>query len=413
MALAQLVSIPLLLNYLGSDQYSWLVVAMSLQAWWMLCDMGLALALQNEISVRRANKENDSDLIVSTATLVVSLLVVCSVLLLVFADTLAWLLLPPDAHGSGQGGQLIAITGMFALLLTAGNVAYRILYARHQGHWVNILPAIGALLSLAGLVVLPHIHVADPLMWAAVVWSGPTALLAAIAFVVLLLRALRYSQVGPQPILCRQLIKQGSQFALFAALAALTLQIDYVVIGKLMTEQDILLYHITNKMMVFISFFFTAVVQATWPVCAEAAALRKWSQVDSLMKRLLVIGGVVIVLGAGSMWLLRSEVLQHLAPEQNLVIPGLLWGLLTVNALVRAWSDCYAMLLQSMNHVKIFLRYIPIQSGICVMGQIVLGSYFGLYGVVSAIVVSFVLTSVWILPRSYHRIKHANHHRLQ
>lgn len=407
-AMGQLISIPLLLQYLGIDQYSWLVVALSLQGWWLLTDMGLALSLQNEISASRANKQNDGDLIVSAAALVLPLLLVSTLLILIFADSLASLLLPSEAVRSGQGGLLMAITGILGLLLAAGNVAYRILYARHKGYWVSILPALGTVMSLAGLVALQYFRVAESLLWAAVVWSGPSALLAAIAFGVFVIKAFRLSNGVVRPFLCRKLIKQGSQFGLFAVLAALTLQIDYVVIGKLMTEQDILLYNISTKMMAFVSFFFSAVVQAVWPVCSEAAALQKWSQVDVLMRRLLALGACVITLGAGSMWLFHQEVLLHIAPQQHLVIPGSFWVLLTIYAWVRVWSDSFAMLLQSMNRVRIFLSYVPIQSAICVVGQIVLGGYFGLNGLVIGMIASFVLTSVWILPRSYYDIKHSS-----
>lgn len=407
-ALAQLVSIPLLLQYLGTDQYSWLSVALSLQGWWLLCDMGLAVSLQNAISAGRTKNENDANLIVSTAALIFPILLLWAILLLMFGDQLSQVLLPPAANHSGQGRSLIVVTGLLGLLSTAGNVAYKILYARHKGYWVNFLPALGTLGSLVGLVMLNHLNVDEPLLWAAIVWLGPTSLLAAGSFLLLLILALHYNKGCVQRSLCRQVFKQGRQFGIFAVLAALTLQIDYVVIGKLMAAQDILLYSIITKMMAFNLFFFTAVVQAFWPVCAEKVTQYKWIQVDQLMRRLVILGCGIILLGSIGMWLLRHDVLQYVAPNQSLVVPIGLWCLLTVYGLVRVWSDSYAMLLQSMNIVNIFLIYVPIQSTISVVGQLVFGNHFGLSGVVSATMLSFILTSVWILPASYRRIKHVS-----
>lgn len=407
-ALAQLISIPLSLEYLGAEQYSWWAIALSLQGWWLLCDMGLAVSLQNSISAGRTKNENDANLIVSATVLILPIVLVCILLILIFADQLAQFLLPPTANHSEYGANLIVITGISGLMLTIGNVAYRILYARHKGYWANILPAVGTLFSLVGLVVLNQLHVDEPLLWVAVVWLSPTSLLATGLFILLLVRAFYYSKGSVQPLLCAHLFKQGKQFGLFAVLAAFTLQIDYVVIGKLMSAEDIVLYSIVTKMMAFNLFLFTAVVQAVWPVCAEATTQHKWSEVDQLIWRLVMLGFIIILMGASFMWLFREDVLRNLSASHNLVIPIELWCLLSVYGLVRVWSDSYAMLLQSMGIVSIFLIYVPIQSIISVLGQLIFGSYFGLSGVVIAIILSFVLTAVWILPRTYRLFKHAN-----
>lgn len=407
-AFAQLVSIPLLLQYLGPDQYAWLAVAISLQGWWLLADFGMGLSLQNSISERRVLQQEDSDLIISTAVVVLPVLFALLITLVLFSDSLALILLPAATIQSGAGGPLLIVTGVLSLPLVAGNVGYRILYARHQGYWVNIVPAVGSILSLGGLLILRERTVNNPLLWAAVAWLGPTSLLASGTFMLLLQRSMRDQRAHFRRSMCWKLLKRGSQFGLFSLFAAFTLQIDYVLIGKLLSAKDILLYSIVTKIMAFITFFYTAVVQAVWPLCSEAASLKKWGKVDILLNRLLGIGFGIVLAGAVAVWVLKAPVLKYLVPNQNLSIPPILWCLLTVYALVRVWSDAYAMLLQSMSHIKLFLAYIPVQATIAVVCQILLTREYGLHGLVSASILSFVLTSAFILPRAYYKLKIKN-----
>ena len=50
----QLLGIPILLRYLNANEYAFLMVLISLQAWAMLGDLGISNALQNKIAKQRA-----------------------------------------------------------------------------------------------------------------------------------------------------------------------------------------------------------------------------------------------------------------------------------------------------------------------------------------------------------------------
>lgn len=404
-ALMQILSIPLLLEYLGPLKYSWLVVAVSLQAWWLLTDFGVSASLQNAISKSRTMKKGDADLIVSAASIVIPITIILAIILGFWHKEMAGLLLPPTANRDGSGGELILGAGLFSLLLVLGNIGNRVFYARHKGYWANIIPALGSLITLAGLIALKSEQNNKSLILAMSVWIGPTAILSSGSFCFICLKAFYRSSGRPTLNICKNLIKKGGEFTLFAIFGALTLQIDYLIIGKLLSDREILIYVIASKCMGIIIFFYGSVVQAFWPICSEASASNKWSVVDKILKKLIVIGFVMTIIGSASIWIFQAEIIKLIAPNQDLKFPILLWILFLVYALIRVWSDGFAMLMQSMNKMKVFLIYIPFQALISVYTQIELTEKFGLNGLLLGSIISFVFTSVWILPLAYKKIK--------
>ena len=67
---------------------------------------------------------------------------------------------------------------------------------------------------------------------------------------------------------------------------------------------------------------------------------------------------------------------------------------------IRVWSDTFSTLLLSINKVNIFYLYVPIQAGISFLLQYNLGLKIGINGIVLALIISFLLTAFWILPKN-------------
>ena len=74
----------------------------------------------------------------------------------------------------------------------------------------------------------------------------------------------------------------------------------------------------------------------------------------------------------------------------------LLAGLLTI---IRAWTDLFAVILQSMSDVRTLFIWATVQATTNIALQIVLVPRFGIYGLFIGTAVSFILTVAWALPR--------------
>lgn len=405
MAVTQLLSIPLLIRYLGAEEYALFLVAMSLQGWWLLADLGIGISLQNFISERRAQKHGYADLLTNTAAVMALISLGFGGLLVLFHKELALAIMPGSPSMADHRPVLVLVAGLLFLLLAIGNVAYRVLYAEQRGYLANLLQALGSVAGMLGLLVLEHQEMENHLLAATIAWNGPSAVLGGMAFITLIAKALKSPFGKINWDIVTQLLRRGRQFAIFTVMAVLTLQIDYIVIGKMMSVREVLLYNVSTKMLGFVSFLYLAIIQSLWPVCAEAFAHKDWVRAGTLFQRALLAGVAIVLFGSCFLWYFKGHFVELLAPHQGLEIPFPYWFLLTMYTLIRVWSDGHAMLLQSMNRMKVLLYYMPIQAVICATGLLIFGSLWRLNGILLGLIASFLLTSVWILPLEYRRAR--------
>jgi hypothetical protein len=87
-----------------------------------------------------------------------------------------------------------------------------------------------------------------------------------------------------------------------------------------------------------------------------------------------------------------------LSPREVILVPVPLIVLLGVYQAIRVWSDTFAMVLQSISDLRPLWRLVPVQALLSLLLQLALAPRYGLYGIVSALIGSFLLTVAWGLP---------------
>ncbi len=401
----QLLTIPLLVRSLGAEGYGVYAVAVSLFGWYMLADLGTGATLQNKISARRAHGASAADDIVSDT---LGLLAAFPVLALVVVGSgvlLARLVWSP-AQASLAGDWLIVVAGIPFVFSGFGSVAYKILHAQHVGYraWVN--QAIGSVLALAATYAVFRADLPLPVRLVGMVlaYAVPPALLAML----LLLGALRGARAQGgrfQAAIFKRTVRDSAGFLGIALLSLLTLQADYLILASTVAPGEILKYNVISKVAGLAMAVFGAVLQAQWSACAEAAARNDWRALDARRFGLLRAGFAVMV-GFGVFF----AVFQH--PIMVLVSPRAPEGLglevvlvYTLYLLARMWTDTHGVLLQSMGRLRIFLLYVPVQAACSLTLQIVLSRAYGVGGLVLGMLLSFLLTACWILPRHLRAVR--------
>jgi O-antigen/teichoic acid export membrane protein len=394
---AQLVSIRILTDSLGTDGYGAFAVLASLVGWLALADFSIAVSVQNYLSERRAAGEPADDVIVTGAALSVGAAVLVAAIALLAGPWLAGMLLGNFSFLSPSERTL----AFFAMVLPGigaalGNVGYRIWFAQHRGYLSNLLPAAGTVLGTAGIWVLARIQPPNALAWNTFVFYAPLAVLALGSLAGLTRTALRRQVLRAD--LIKPILRRSSSFWLFGIAAALVLQVDYIIIAQVLPPQDIVVYNITSKIFALVFFVYTALLQAIWPVCSEAIARDDWAHVFSTTRKYLAIGiGFALVCGAGFL-LVNRLIVALIAPTLGAPIPSVVVVLFTIYIAIRIWTDTFGMVLQSMNYLRVFWIAVPLQAMLSIGLQIAGARLFGLPGVIIALSLCFVLTVAWILP---------------
>lgn len=403
-ALVLLASVRILMDSLGLENYAVFALLTGLTGWFMLADMGIGVSVQNHISESRARNQAYDDLISASGLLAVLLLFVTVIALYFISPYVAPLLLKNFPFLSEvEKTKLFFLTGALSIGMGVGGIVYKVWYAEQRGYLSNIVPAVAALVGFVGLLLVRHTPIEDRLYLNLAAFIAPTAVLPLGALLVQQLRV-RWLRRGLDhsgmklPGTIHRLMNRGLHFWFFAIMAAVVLQIDYIVMSQFLAAHDIAAYYISTKVFGLAFFVYSAILFALWPIFAEAIAKREWGLVQRYLKKYLAFGLIfMFVCTVLLIWLMPMAV-GILAPKENIIIPLGFILLLGAYQIIRVWTDTFAMVLQSTSNLKPFWIFVPIQAILSIVLQWVLVPIYGLYGVILGLIASFVFTVTWALP---------------
>lgn len=393
---AQLAAVRILTDSLGTAGYGAFAVLGSLAGWFLLSDFSIGISLQNHISERRADAREAEDLVFTATLLSAAAAGVAALAMLLLGPWLSRLLL--DAFGDlTEADRTLAFYAMaFPGIGTAlGGVMYKIWFAEHRGYLSNLMPAAGTVLGTLAVWLVAHGDLQPRLAWSILLYYVPVAILpvAALGWVAFRTRHHRF-----RSDLVRPLLHRAGRFWLFGLLAAGVLQVDYIIMAQVLPPRDIVVYNVASKIFQLIFFVYNALLLALWPICSEAIARQEWQRIFAIVRRYIVLGiSFGLACGAGVM-LLNARIVGIIAPSLTAPLPLVIIGLLTFYTLVRIWTDTFAMILQSMNDLKVLWVTVPIQSFLSIFLQILGARWFGLPGMIVGLILCFVLTVAWVLP---------------
>ncbi|WP_429046659.1 MATE family efflux transporter [Aeromonas veronii] len=294
--------------------------------------------------------------------------------------------------------KLFIIASVVFILVGVGNVSYKILFAEMIGWKANLYNAISYLFGFAAIWHLNYQGLPVTIDDALIALYGPVGL---ISFCYLIYRLFIAWQGKFRFDLAKKIIKRGFGFLVFSFLSILVLQADYIVISQKLSPSEIVKYTIIMKLFGLIFFIYSALLQALWPVCAEYRVKGEWVKLNKLIYKNILAGVLFICASAGVLYICQKEVISLLSKDDNYVFDISTFIILALYFSIRVWADTFAMLLQSMNYLKILWFLVPVQVMLCGLLQWFLADYWGINGVLLGLALSFFLTVAWGLPFSY------------
>ncbi|RZT44860.1 O-antigen/teichoic acid export membrane protein [Sphingomonas sp. BK036] len=395
--IAQLVAVRILMGSLGTSGYGVFAVLASLNGWLLLSDFSIGISLQNYISERRAKGEETDDLILTGALLSLGTACFTGLVMLSLGPWLSSLLLGGFTFLSASDRTLAFYAMALPSIGTAlGGVVYRIWFARHRGYLSNLVPAAGTVIGTAAIWLLQHISTGPRIALSTLLYYLPLAVLPMIALGFTAARATRHH--GFSQTLAKPLLQRSFRFWISGLLAASVLQVDYIIMVRVLAVQDIVIYSVATKLFLLIFFVYTALLQALWPICSEAIARNDWHSVFAKTKNYIIFGMMFTLLAGVGVALTNTLIVRIIAPGLRTPIPLVVIGLLTLYVMVRVWTDTFAMVLQSMNDLLLLWIVAPVQSLLSISLQFLGARYFGLPGMICGLIGCFLLTAAWVLP---------------
>jgi O-antigen/teichoic acid export membrane protein len=407
--LVQIVSIPILLQYLGLNKFAMFTVIVRLSEWFALVDFGMGSSVQNFVSEARTHGQNTGSLLKAATYVVAGLFAVALTLLGIIAVPLQRFVLGNlEGEDVSQPIWQVGMVGLIFVVTYLGGIAYRVLYGQQRGYIVHIIQAIAALVTLALLFAIRGSSAGEhPLMLVLLCWTLPPAVFSAGTFVVVFRDPQRSSYIVDRELV-RNVMRRAASFALFAFMSVAVLSVDNLLISQLLTGEDITKYNIMRNIFGLLFFLYSAVLMAIWPDLAECFTKNDWAGADRITNKYWRWGMAAVLAGTVVFMFARNLVVSVLAPSTDIILPKTTIVLFGIYFMIRVWTDTAGLKLLSLNYLRVFWCWVPIQAIISVTGQYFLCMAFGMNGILWGLILSFTATVTWVLPLRYRRLRHAH-----
>ncbi len=398
MILSQFISIRILVNSLGIDQYAIFALLTGLVGWFALADVGLGYSLQNYISEQRA-KGFDYDVYITTCGGIAVTILIGANLLLYFASPYLGEAFLRNANfiETAEKAKLFFITGTLYIAIGIGSISYKVWYATHKGYWANIASAVASLGGVVGVWIVAHGDMPNELFLSLVMFSLPAALISLGTLACQVRVGFKHARGFDQKV-ARKLIRRALGFGLFALLSAGVLQIDYVVMSQFLSSREIVAYFIATKVVSSAYFVYGAMLSALWPIFAELTTKNDLAKAVETIKKYLGLGVGIMLLSTVFLTWSMPAIAHVLSPSEQVTIPVLFVPLLGLYYAIRVWTDTFSTVLQSMTNLVPLWLFVPFQAAVCAGLQWYLTPRYGIYGLTLGLIGSFLLTVSWGLP---------------
>jgi len=399
-AAIQLLSVRIIIENLGTDQYAVFGLLTGLMGWYMLVEMGVGTSLQNFISEYRAKDQTYVKYIVSAGMVAFVLLFPLLFILYILSPYLAPFFLKQFYFLSDAEKikDFFSIGSLF-IAATIGGIAYRVWYAQQRGYISNLLTALGSLISFFGILTVTQSQLSNKLFLSLVMYALPSTILSIASLCYLTIKNMNNGFRWETEVV-ENLLRRAGRFWLLAIMAACVLQVDSIIISQFIEIKEIVIYLISTRIYGFIFFIYNAVLLALWPVFAEAIARNKWDIINRNLTNYLTAGISMMVVATSVLLWLMPFIVHILSPAEKIEVPLFFIIILGVYYLLRVWTDTFSMVLGSMNDLKPLWLFVPFQGMLSIFFQLILAPKYGVYGIVLGLIISFILTVAWGLPRA-------------
>ena len=390
-----LVTVPILLSYLGVERYGvWLTVTAGV-AWLGLLQFGLAPSLVNRLSQLEDGEAATGRQLVSTSFWLALGLAVAALVplaaLLQFASWSEIFNVDPGPLASDARAVTALVWLGFAISLPGG-IATAVLRARQEGYVANAWELAGAAVRL---LVITALVAADAGLVGLAAGITVTGLLVNVGLMgqtfVRSFPTLRPSRRSFDARVGGALLKTGVAFTGIGIAALVISYTDVIVITQLFGPAQVPPYAIAYSLLaLFVSLEF-AVLDAAWPAYSEAAARGDWQWVSDAHRRVtrLLIGGSVAF--ATLIVALGEPVIRFWAGP-DATPPGGLLPVIGAIALIQAYQLAHGRLLTSLGHVRTNTVLGLLNAAINLPLSIALATQFGVTGVAIGTLVGYALT---------------------
>jgi len=394
--LTVLISVPITLNYLGSERYGLWMTVTALVAFLGFADLGIGNVILNLVS--EANGKDDVEAArkhITNAFFMLSCIAAGLALLFVLIyphiDWEQFFNLSSPIAKQEAGPAVVTFIVCFLVNLPL-SIIPRIQMSYQEGYLSSIWQAVGNLLGLAGLIVVVHLKAGVP--WLVLVITGAPALgnlLNGIHLFGFLRPQLVPRRRDLDTLIARQILAVGFLFLILQVTNAITYSADNIIIARVLGPEAVTDFAIPSRLFVVAYSVLYMFLAPLWPAYGEASARGDDSWAKNTLVKAILATFVICSLFSLSMIVLGESILQVWTGSRVAFSLPLMIGLgawMTLSAVISA----IALFLNAEGRIGFQVKYALLTAVFATLAKVLLAGTVGLPGVVwSQFVVSALL----------------------
>ena len=397
-AIATLYSMRVLSSSLSPSEYSVFIVLIGLLGWFALSDLGVGYALQNTISRKATIGDSVSSELLWAYSCLLSSTSLIAMLAYLYRSQLA-IFLFHDISGTTASIALKGTVASSAIILSLTSfftLSSKVLYGNHKGYIANILACLSTALGV--LILSRASFTSHKVEDSILALYGPMVIVGISVSIFYVLRPI-FSRSAMSWCIFQSMLKESSGFFLFYTFAAAALQFDYLIISQRVGDHSqIIEYFNLARLFALASFVMQAILFAAWPRFTSLYSTGSMTRISANLRGLTIAGICFALCFTLAILVSRNVLSSFFAPGGGIEFQAtniLSFGIIAV---LRAITDPCAILLQSIGRLKPLILTAFLQASISLPLQWYLSAYYGITGILFAIILSFLLTAVWALP---------------
>jgi O-antigen/teichoic acid export membrane protein len=387
------VTVPLTLDYLGSDRYGMWMTISSFALMLGFADLGIGNGLLNLVG--EANGTDDRKAAREAVSSAAAMLSVIGLVVLAVLAVSYWAVPWEDVFNvtapaavSEAGPAIAVFTVLLALNIPLGLVQ-RVQLGYQRGYMTYLWQAVGSLCSLAGALLV--IEVQGGLPWLVLALAGGPVIAVILNWVQEFGRTHRWllpSRRWVRAPVAKRLLRLGAMFFVLQLTMTIGYATDNIVVAQVLGSAEVTQFAVPARLFGFIALAIALVAGPLWPAYSEAFARGDARWVRRTVERSTLLAAVVSGVMAAVLVLYGDELLQLWVGDAVQPSASLLLGL-GAWAVLGSVGMCVGMFWNGTGILR-FQVICAVFMSVAALGlKIVLAQRWGVAGVAWGVVIAY------------------------
>lgn len=390
--LINLAYVPLLIDYLGKEEYGIWLTLTSIVTWFTFFDIGLGNGLRNSFShaIAKGNHKLARTYVSTTYAILSIIFGIVLVLLYIIAPFINWaLVFNTSTVSSGALLNVSLIVFSFFFIRFVVQLIGVILLADQKPAINNSFNVLSNIICIAIIYILKQ-TTEGSLPVLGLVLSGVPVFVLAIASI--LFYSNRYRQYAPSLNYVdfkesRTLLSLGVKFFILQISGIVMYSATNLLITQFSAPGDVAVYNVSYKMFSIFTMVYGIILTPMWSATTEAFALNDFKWIRNVINKMQKLGIVLVFFILIALFL--SNKIYYLWVGERIIVPFNVSLLVAISSIMYVMTGVFVSFQNGIGKIKLTLYWVILQTLFYLPISYVISVYFN-FGFIGILIASII-----------------------